>query len=239
MPASHDATARRTQAERRSATRAALLEATIACLVELGYTRTTTTEVVRRAGVSQGALFKHFPTKSELVAAATTQLFDDLIDDFSRAFDTAAKHEEPVVVAIRRLWKVFCAPELGAVYRLYVEAPFDDELRAALVPVMARHEARITEKAKELFPSLKATPEAMTLFATMLFAMQGMSLPRPVRPTPEKERLVLAQFEALARAFFAGHGVPHAPTTNPRKPIRRAAGTHASPRKRAPGAADA
>jgi AcrR family transcriptional regulator len=203
MAAAPDPSPRRTQAERRSATRAALLRATISCLVELGYTRTTTTEVVRRAGVSQGALFKHFPTKGELVAAATTQLFDDLIDDFSRAFDAAAKHEDPVVVAIRRLWKVFCAPELHAVYRLYVEAPFDDELRAALLPVMNRHEARITEKAGALFPSLTATPEALTLFATMLFAMQGMSLPRPVRPNPEKERLVLAQFEALARTFLA------------------------------------
>ena len=67
---------------------------------------------------------------------------------------------------------------------------------------MERHEARIATKATELFPQLAATPEAMTLFATMLFAMQGMSLPRPVRPTPEKERLVLAQFEALARAFL-------------------------------------
>jgi AcrR family transcriptional regulator len=203
---------RRTQAERRSATRAALLRATIDCLVELGYTRTTTTEVVRRAGVSQGALFKHFPTKGDLVAAATAALFDELIEDFSRAFDGAARGEDPITVAIRRLWKVFCAPELHAVYRLYVEAPFDDELRAALVPVMERHEARIATKATELFPQLAATPEAMTLFATMLFAMQGMSLPRPVRPTPEKERLVLAQFEALARAFLTPNpaGAAHA-----------------------------
>jgi AcrR family transcriptional regulator len=213
MPAA-DPPVRRTQADRRSATRAALLSATIACLVERGYTRTTTTEVVRRAGVSQGALFKHFPTKGELVAAATTQLFDALIDDFSRAFDAAAKHDDPVVVAIRRLWKVFCTPELHAVYRLYVEAPFDDELRAALVPVMARHEVRIAEKAQELFPSLTATPEAMTLFATMLFAMQGMSLPRPVRPSPEKERLVLAQFEGLARAFLAANTANTASNTS-------------------------
>jgi AcrR family transcriptional regulator len=44
-------TERRTQAERREGTRVALLEATIASLVELGYTRTPTTEVVRRAGL--------------------------------------------------------------------------------------------------------------------------------------------------------------------------------------------
>ena len=172
-------TERRTQAERRESTRTALLEATIASLVELGYTRTTTTEVVRRAGLSQGALFKHFPTKGDLVAAATTRLFDDLIEDFDRAFSAAAAHEDVAVVAIRRLWHVFCAPELLAVYRLYVEAPFDDELMAALVPVVKRHEERVTERALALFPEIGASPEALVLFTSMLFAMQGMALAPP------------------------------------------------------------
>ena len=80
---------RRTQAERRETTRQALLEATIASLVEAGYARTTTTEVVRRAGVSQGALFNHFPTKSALVAAAAEQLFADLVSVFEDAFTGA------------------------------------------------------------------------------------------------------------------------------------------------------
>ncbi len=196
-------TERRTQAARREGTRTALLEATIASLVELGYTRTTTTEVVRRAGLSQGALFKHFPTKGDLVAAATTRLFDDLIQDFDRAFAAAAAEEDDVaVVAIRRLWRVFCAPELLAVYRLYVEAPFDDELMAALVPVVKRHEQRVTERALALFPEIGASPEALVLFTSMLFAMQGMALARPVNPNAAKERLVLAQFETLARQLF-------------------------------------
>lgn len=195
-------TERRTQAERRESTRTALLEATIASLVELGYTRTTTTEVVRRAGLSQGALFKHFPTKGDLVAAATTRLFDDLIEDFNRAFSAAAAHEDVAVVAIRRLWRVFCAPELLAVYRLYVEAPFDDELMAALVPVVKRHEERVVARASEIFPELGASTETLALFTSMLFAMQGMALARPVNPNAAKERLVLAQFETLARQLF-------------------------------------
>lgn len=196
-------TERRTQAERREGTRTALLEATIASLVELGYTRTTTTEVVRRAGLSQGALFKHFPTKGDLLAAATARLFDDLIEDFDCAFAAAAAHEDVAVVAIRRLWRVFCAPELLAVYRLYVEAPFDDELMAALVPVVKRHEQRVSERALALFPEIGSSPETVALFTSMLFAMQGMALARPVNPNPAKERLVLAQFETIARQLFS------------------------------------
>src|SRR3954468_11862915 len=61
---------RRTQQERREATRAALLDATIECLIEYGYGGVTTTRVVERAGVSRGAQVHHFPTKAVLVAEA-------------------------------------------------------------------------------------------------------------------------------------------------------------------------
>ena len=67
--------ARRTQQERRDSTRTRLLEATVECLVELGYARTTTLAVAQRAEVSQGALFKHFPTKAALLGAAVERLF--------------------------------------------------------------------------------------------------------------------------------------------------------------------
>src|SRR5262249_15711172 len=126
--------ARRTQAERRASTRRALLDATIASLVETGYARTTTTEVLKRAGVSQGALFKPFPPTSALVAAAAEQLFEDLVGAFEHAFATSTERtsEPPIVVALRRLWDVFCRDELRAVYRLYAEASADPELLAAL-----------------------------------------------------------------------------------------------------------
>ena len=60
---------RRTQQQRREETRGRLLAATQTALVERGYAGTTTTEVCRRAEVSQGALFKHFASKGELLAA--------------------------------------------------------------------------------------------------------------------------------------------------------------------------
>src|SRR5258708_3339100 len=44
---------RRTQAERRATTQARLLDATIECVAELAYHRTTTAEVARRAGLSR------------------------------------------------------------------------------------------------------------------------------------------------------------------------------------------
>ena len=61
---------RRTQAERRAATRSALLDAALACLVEEGYANLTTRNVAERAGVSQGTQMHYFPTRARFVAEA-------------------------------------------------------------------------------------------------------------------------------------------------------------------------
>lgn len=194
----------RTQKERREGTRRALLDATVDTLVALGWTRTTTTEVVRRAGVSQGALFKHFPTKSSLVAAATEQLFDDLFASFERTFKKAAKDDEPIVAAVTGLWRIFCTKELQVVYRLYTEATSDPELLAALRPVVERHEARLEAFAAALFPEIAARDDARVAFYGIVFAMQGMSLQRPVFVPKKMEKEMLAGLLALARSIPGG-----------------------------------
>src|SRR3978361_654252 len=74
MPVTAKPSARRSQAERSAATRDALLDATIACLVEDGYANTTTRRVGERAGASRGPQRHHCQTRHELVAAAMERL---------------------------------------------------------------------------------------------------------------------------------------------------------------------
>src|SRR3954471_1137149 len=64
----------RTQQQRREETRRALLDAAVESLIEVGFARTTTLEVQRRADVSRGALLHHFPSKAELLVAAVDHL---------------------------------------------------------------------------------------------------------------------------------------------------------------------
>src|SRR5678809_275644 len=64
----------RTQQQRREETRRALLDAAVQSLIEVGFARTTTLEVQRRAEVSRGALLHHFPSKAELLVAAIAHL---------------------------------------------------------------------------------------------------------------------------------------------------------------------
>jgi AcrR family transcriptional regulator len=57
---------RRTQAERTEATRGALIAAARSLFAERGYADVATEEIVRRAGVTRGALYHHFGGKEEL-----------------------------------------------------------------------------------------------------------------------------------------------------------------------------
>jgi AcrR family transcriptional regulator len=59
----------RTQQQRREETIARLLDASIDTIIEFGYARTSAALITKRAQVSEGALFRHFPTMRDLMAA--------------------------------------------------------------------------------------------------------------------------------------------------------------------------
>src|SRR5437879_4625405 len=78
-PLSQQARPRRTQAERRAHSRASLLQAAIECLAREGYAGTTIGQVVAAAGLSNGAMWRHFRSKAELMAAAVLQAEESLL----------------------------------------------------------------------------------------------------------------------------------------------------------------
>src|SRR5689334_23951571 len=106
MPAStaNSAAPRRSQAERSATTREALLDATIACLVEDGYANTTTSRVAERAGVSRGAHLHHFQTRHALVAAAMELLAERRGAQLLAAAQRLPGGRERLVQGLDLLW---------------------------------------------------------------------------------------------------------------------------------------
>src|SRR5262245_65419948 len=90
--------------------RARLLDATIECLHDLGYARTSTPEIARRAGLSRGAQLHHFPTKAELVTSAVEHLFGRRRAEFLQAFRERPAGQDPTEAAIDILWSMVSAP---------------------------------------------------------------------------------------------------------------------------------
>ncbi len=203
---------RRSQQERRDATRLALLDATTGCLVELGYHGTTTTAVCERAGLSQGALFRHFPTKQALLSAAAGHLYEQLDQRFLQRFrkldrggrsapdtDTAAAlHARRVQRAIHLLWQVFQSDELAASLELELAARTDPSLRADLEPVLALHAGRIRDLVAELFPDAVRDEQYERTIDLVFELMQGMAVSRIVDRSGEHYRRLLDHTVELA-----------------------------------------
>ena len=56
------------RAERRAATRDAILAATLTLVAQRGWAAASMHDVARRAGVATGSLYRHFPSKGDLLA---------------------------------------------------------------------------------------------------------------------------------------------------------------------------
>lgn len=51
-----------------------LIAAAMRCVAEVGYSRTTMREIARRAGMTSGSIYHHFPNKAELMTTALTEM---------------------------------------------------------------------------------------------------------------------------------------------------------------------
>lgn len=174
---------RRTQAERRQATRIALLDATIACLVEDGYAKTTTRRVAQRAHVSPGALQHHFAGRQELVAEAITHLTRRLSEELMRrGLPSATSEEQLAEQLIDRLWDVLNGPLIEAATELAVAARTDPALRRSLAEAQRQGLEMIGVTARHLLPAESEQRGFIDLISTVLATQRGMVLLGFVNP---------------------------------------------------------
>src|SRR6476646_2148673 len=74
----------RTQQQRREETVGRLLEACIDTIIEVGYARASAAVITKRAGVSVGALFRHFETMGDFMAATASEVLRRQLESFTK-----------------------------------------------------------------------------------------------------------------------------------------------------------
>jgi AcrR family transcriptional regulator len=82
---------RRTQADRSAATTAALVKAARELFADQGFVATSRDEIAERAGVTRGALYHHFESKTAVAAAVVAALEEELVE---RVVTAAAEAED-------------------------------------------------------------------------------------------------------------------------------------------------
>ncbi len=198
---------RRTQAQRRAATVARLQNATIEVLAECGYSSTTTSEICRRAGVSQGALFRHFATRLEVVAAATDEIGRRHVERFEVAF---AHGELPAMVStiVSFIRTTVRSREHAAWHEVMVAARTDDALRAHVRPSLQRYEAALLATVPDHLgvTGARAQHLGMVLLSVMhLFDSEAVTVRVLDNPELEQARIVWLT-ELLTRELSAALG---------------------------------
>jgi AcrR family transcriptional regulator len=189
----------RTQQQRREETVARLLDAAIDTIIEVGYAKASAAVIAKRAKVSDGALFRHFPTMSDFMAATAREVARRQLELGSKLGADIAAEQPPLPAQLRILRDIAGSDTNTVWHELLMAARTDEKLRAALQTVLAEYIASIYEIAKAA-PGMDQLPE--DVFAVMLTiainTFDGAAMVRRVLPMLELED---ARIEMLATLF--------------------------------------
>ena len=164
-----------TQAERRATTRQALLDAATATLVQRGASGFTTTAVAETATLSNGALFRHFPTRLDLVSATVEHVLAELRGVYATHFNRSASPATPEEL-LGLLWDCMSDQRLAAVYELYTQCRTDDDLLRSIQPIVIDHLDQIGVLAATVMSHIDdpVPPYAEPFVTLAILSMQGL-----------------------------------------------------------------
>lgn len=207
-PQGNSAPARRTQQQRRDETITRLLDAAADAVHELGYAGTTVQEICSRARLSQGALFRHFPTRKAILVATALRISENQISEFAVRFTEIEATPASLLEALKQVRAVARGRSNLVWQELIGAARTDEELRVELGPALeelSRRQAKAASGfAGELFSSKDDFLSILGITVNYFDAEAGLAL---VLPDPARDDRTL---KMLARLIITQHPDPRA-----------------------------
>lgn len=176
----------------------------MACLVELGYTGTTSAAVAERAGLSRGAQLHHFGTRSQLVVAAVEHLAQKRLQRVREAMtglstavnqgEHPSSRKDTQEAALGLLAEALSGPLYAATMELWVAARSHPDLRAQLIPA----EERVNDELAHICRTY-VTDDPVTIRLT-LDLLLGRGVSGLLAPHPDhRQDQILAAWTQLLR----------------------------------------
>jgi AcrR family transcriptional regulator len=166
--------------ERRTRALDSLMEASLATLGDVGFTRLRTADVAKRSGMSEGTLFRYFPTKYDLVRASLEQTlnrhFERLVSRFMDLQTSTTTIDRRSLLTL--LWELLSHPEMAWTFELFAAAYTDLELRTTIAPVLNAHTEQVDTVGVSVMSHFGAMPLEDARYAINLatWSMQGLVL---------------------------------------------------------------
>lgn len=203
---------RRTQAERRAATRQRLVDATLRSLVEDGYSGTTINRIVERAEVSHGASGHHFPSKAALIQAAAEELMLQAYRRWGAALLNVADAEDRLDALINAAWQdVFETNRSDAFLELLMASKKDAELRARLQPMIAFAMKAFRQSAEHFFQPRRENVPVYDMMLLTQWLFRGIAMDQRFVDRPE----FFTRYVRLWSRIMADYVEPRANVTAP------------------------
>jgi AcrR family transcriptional regulator len=193
---------RPTEFAKSALTRRRIMDAAVACLVEVGYSGMSTNLVAERSGLARSAMQYHFPTRPHLVAAVVAFVHQERSAMFRAAMLSRPTDGDPFDYAIDLYWEQVQHPLFVAYTELHFTARTDPQLAGILKPVFEAYERQRVEIHRELFPQINAKldPEAVSLARDVArFLVEGMALSKMTYDVESRVGAVLGFAKTIRR----------------------------------------
>jgi AcrR family transcriptional regulator len=175
-PSARDA--RRHQTKKSIATRNSILDATIQCFLELGYHRTTTTEIAKRANVTRGAVQYYFPTTPDVLRASIDHMIDQWIETYAEELRKMPAQEKRLQGGVDIYWRFVQNPLFVAWQELQAASRTDPELHEIVKEAGKRYDERRLELGREVYGEVASIDDPNFAVARDLLrvALEGLSV---------------------------------------------------------------
>lgn len=171
------------QAEKSLLMQTQIVQATMQCLIEIGYAQTTTDKIAQKAGVSRGAMTHHFKSRAAVFIAAAkfiTELraveYGEAIGKVKVPAGTLPTYED-MRDTIVSLQKYYARPSFIALHELQRGARADKTLKAAMAPLEKALDDEISAHILQHFPFWSEVQGAAEVLRDLIFSsLQGIAI---------------------------------------------------------------
>ena len=147
--------------------RRAIIAAALELFAKKGFSATTTEQIARKAKVSKGLIFNHFPSKQEILLAIINEEFDRLLPVLQESTDGHPPKER--FVALVDTWMALLKSK-PLLIRLTLQLNLDDEYRKLMRKKGKQYLEIYSERMRGLLLQLGSqTPELDAYLLSLIF----------------------------------------------------------------------